>query len=736
MSNYLPDVSLCMIVKNDATTLPDAIKSIKPFVDEIIIVDLGSSDNTVETAKKYGCKVFHFLWNNNFSSARNFALQQAVCDWIVVMDAGHIFKSPQADILKKQAAITKHLGLMVEENYYDYKGEMVAQDKLFMFRNHFGFMFSGLVFEHPMQSIKNFALKNKIVVPYGRINKCSLSYSNKNGYLEKQKDKLHLIKAAIKAEPDNFLYKFHQLLAFKNTGQQKEYEKALLEAVYNIERLKPKLNESVVGIWAQFGEWIIKDDNSSHVEKFYNGAKILNEKTKWSDIRLVWPYVKISILQKNYNKAIQYLTLCIKNGLVPPHIILSKEERITPVYQLLKLINEEKELEDFVEIVLELDNLLFNSKLKLDDLLEVLKTNDNELYSGILDILGAEEKKRNIQKTKEIKPGKQKPFISLCMIVKNEKNNLKRCLNSIKNIADEIIIVDTGSNDETVKIAEKYNSIILHHAWNEDFSEARNAGLEKANGEWILVLDADEELNLSTSGKIRHTLLNTRAEALNVIIRKYQPEDDVMRYIDEQSIRLFRNKKEYRYQNRIHSQIIPSIADSGGSFTECSVIVNNYGPQQQNEKRHKRNIPLLNEGLKEQPKDAYMLFKLAETYKSLSQWDKAREYYTKAISNPKGSISNEIKELIYLRLAQISLAKDEFKSTKKYASACLRFNAKNAMAKFIMGVTYMHLGDTSTSIRIFQELRATQKIHGLDLSDVETFLKAMEKKPADNKVMN
>jgi glycosyltransferase involved in cell wall biosynthesis len=86
--------------------------------------------------------------------------------------------------------------------------------------------------------------------------------------------------------------------------------------------------------------------------------------------------------------------------------------------------------------------------------------------------------------------------ISLCMIVKNEEHCLRRCLDSVRDYVDEMIIVDTGSTDHTVEIAKSYHAQIYHHPWENDFSKHRNQSLSYATGDWILQLDADEELFL------------------------------------------------------------------------------------------------------------------------------------------------------------------------------------------------------------------------------------------------
>ena len=92
----------------------------------------------------------------------------------------------------------------------------------------------------------------------------------------------------------------------------------------------------------------------------------------------------------------------------------------------------------------------------------------------------------------------QNIIISICMIMKNEERCLERCLKSLTPLREqlpcELIITDTGSTDRSIEIAEKYADKLLHFEWCNDFSAARNFGLEEAKGEWIMVIDADEEL--------------------------------------------------------------------------------------------------------------------------------------------------------------------------------------------------------------------------------------------------
>ena len=94
-----------------------------------------------------------------------------------------------------------------------------------------------------------------------------------------------------------------------------------------------------------------------------------------------------------------------------------------------------------------------------------------------------------------MKKNKKDVKISACMMVKNEEEMLPRCLNSIKHLIDELIVVDTGSTDKTIEIAESFGAKIYHHPWENNFSKHRNQSLGYATGDWILLVDADEELN-------------------------------------------------------------------------------------------------------------------------------------------------------------------------------------------------------------------------------------------------
>ena len=144
------------------------------------------------------------------------------------------------------------------------------------------------------------------------------------------------------------------------------------------------------------------------------------------------------------------------------------------------------------------------------------------------------------------------PKLSLCMIVKNEAHCLQNCLDSAKPVADEIIIVDTGSSDQTIKIAKRNTSKVYHFQWCDDFAQARNYSLTKAKGQWILVLDADEVLLPSAISLIQQIINKpNNIIAVNLIRQELGTNQAPYSLV----CRLFRNRSDLRFTGVYHEQI-------------------------------------------------------------------------------------------------------------------------------------------------------------------------------------
>ena len=185
--------------------------------------------------------------------------------------------------------------------------------------------------------------------------------------------------------------------------------------------------------------------------------------------------------------------------------------------------------------------------------------------------------------------------LSLCMIVKNERSHLARCLNSAKSVVNEIIIVDTGSNDRTKDIAVAFGAKVFDFQWRNDFSAARNLSLTKATGEWILVLDADEVIspadypilrtivNTQDPKKVAYTL-TTRNYTNQIGSRgwkpnggEYQEEESGRGWFPSLKVRLFINDKRIQFKNAVHETVEATIKKCGIQISPCSMPIHHYG---------------------------------------------------------------------------------------------------------------------------------------------------------------
>ncbi|HJB00122.1 MAG TPA: glycosyltransferase [Candidatus Mediterraneibacter merdavium] len=241
-----------------------------------------------------------------------------------------------------------------------------------------------------------------------------------------------------------------------------------------------------------------------------------------------------------------------------------------------------------------------------------------------------------------MKKKNRKIRLSQCMIVKNEEKNIRRALSWGREIVCEQIVVDTGSTDRTVEIAEEMGAKVYHFAWCDDFSAAKNYAIEQASGDWIAFLDADEYFDekntskllpviaaaedMSRPGKVIHAIRTGRANL---------DEKGAAGVIDQQD-RVFRNMKNLRYANRIHE----ALHVSGGGTYECLyagdeliILHTGYTAEAYEETRKlERNISMLEKELEENPHNAATLAYLGDSYMTMKQFDKAKEYFHKAVS--------------------------------------------------------------------------------------------------------
>ncbi|HEX3698652.1 MAG TPA: glycosyltransferase family 2 protein [Polyangia bacterium] len=206
--------------------------------------------------------------------------------------------------------------------------------------------------------------------------------------------------------------------------------------------------------------------------------------------------------------------------------------------------------------------------------------------------------------------------VSLCMIVKNEAELLPRFLSAAQGLWDQLCVVDTGSTDGTLDILQAAGAQVIHRPWHDDFSAARNAGLEIATGDWILFLDADEMATPAVKPALRALIEDDSIGAATLVMRNLLPHGHRR---ESPLLRLFRNHQNIRFSYPIHEDIAGAVSrfleDSGRKLGRINAIVDHLGYVREraaNRQKKERDTALLMRCLERHPADFYSWFKLLE----------------------------------------------------------------------------------------------------------------------------
>lgn len=230
--------------------------------------------------------------------------------------------------------------------------------------------------------------------------------------------------------------------------------------------------------------------------------------------------------------------------------------------------------------------------------------------------------------------------LSLCMIVKNEAENLPKCLRSANPYADEIIVVDTGSQDDTVVAARAFGCCVSSFAWVDDFSAARNASLSHASCPWILWLDADDIVPDGQEAIIQNLLTLPPQTGFFAKVSSITPGSENPEY---RQLRIFPSRPEHRFEQRIHEQIIPSLRRTGMSFkdTPFRIVHTGYHDPQKHAQKAKRNVEMAEKELARDPHNPVLVLSMADALSVSGNHEKAVTAYKKMIAMPNARRINE-----------------------------------------------------------------------------------------------
>ena len=581
-------ISAVYIAKNEAYNIARSLDSIRDSVDELVLVDTGSTDDTVKIFESYGGRVYYEKWADDFSAPRNTALSKATGDWIIILDADESFSDKTRQniraVLAQVSADTN--GLLINMINYD-KDTGEALDEFYalrIVRRIPGLNYKGRI--HEMMYIGDDYFHG-----WQRVSPQLLTIDH-TGYtasisVEKNRRNIRLLEKAIAdGEPAERYY----TNLFESYSALGDMERALHYAQLDVNRGRQSVtyaSRSYRGLISYYA----KDNSPEGRKKHFELVQ-----------RAVEDFPELPDFHAEYSECL---------------------------YQQGKY----REAKGEIELALSLYE-------NYDGLEPCLLTPEMKPIM--------EQRKREITKMAEKQP---KITISACAIVKNEGSNIYGWLKNVSVFADEIIINDTGSEDSTKDIIAQFSEenpdidmILVESQWQDDFSFAKNQCLAEATGDWIVFTDADELF--VTPGKVRSFIGEQVGKTAQVI---YVPmanvdRDDNNNIINTFSVpRIFRHDEGLCYEGRIHEMITiggqgPDKLDTVWADNRLFMEHTGYSTGI-NEKKAKRNLELLLKDL-ENGQDIEKLYQyLAESYYALGDYAEALDkalLATQSVYQPMG----------------------------------------------------------------------------------------------------
>jgi glycosyltransferase involved in cell wall biosynthesis len=304
------------------------------------------------------------------------------------------------------------------------------------------------------------------------------------------------------------------------------------------------------------------------------------------------------------------------------------------------------------------------------------------------------------------------PALSVCMIVKDEANHMEEALANFQAFADEIIVVDTGSSDETKAIAYRFTPFVFDFEWCDDFSAARNYSLAMAHGRYILWLDADDRLTRENREKVN--MLKSYFDDRTAFYLLLQDHGALGPSGFCHQLRCFPRKEEVRFRGRLHEQVYSSIAEAGLRTTKTDIVIDHHGYADPAlfARKMRRNLALLERERAEGCEDERILFSLAVTYERLNRNPEAMKAMEDALLRleklhrgliPQRQLSDPYFLVeAHFFLARLHLDRGEKQQALRHLIKAELMVTADPNTCFRMGCFYQELDRHSNALRFFQ----------------------------------
>ncbi|MDW8011963.1 MAG: glycosyltransferase [Bacteroidota bacterium] len=578
-------ISVCIIARDEEASLPECVKSVQSIADEVIVVDTGSTDATVAIARRMGCQVFSFPWNDDFAAARNYALEQAHEEWILSIDCDERLRNPEVVRRTLQAVSPKVDALLVRCISPAEHGSTSIALVARLFRRHQEIRFRGRIHEQVAR------LNGELRIAQSEIELWHEGYARGEGILRAEHERnLRLLQQALSEEPGNAYLWLQYARSALVLQRLTEASQALQQA------LQMSSPESL--LYWQIRCWQAQVALSLRAprEALRYSHEVLQRYPGQTFAASIAAEAYV-MLQEWYHAATFYEQWPVWQEQPTTESLLIGHLRLSPAELAFRLgrcyvgLGRWEEAERLLREGLESETDHLPCRLLLTELL-ITRGRLAEADSFLQDLRHRqvpshllEELLRHRHRRERTTLTLSRPLLSLSNRPERSRTTCPLLGISLRGVVDEIVVVDTGSSDTTIEVAQSYGARVYSFPWNDSFAAARNESLRHCTGEWILYLDADEQLHPASLNILLDFLCDLPDDVGGVACTIESPHrraDGTIELHWSAYPRIFRNYgyPPIHFHGRVHEQISPSILALGKQIIRSPLRILHSGYDQ------------------------------------------------------------------------------------------------------------------------------------------------------------
>ena len=586
-------ISVCIIGKNEEKNIERCLSPLRELNFEIVYVDTGSTDRTKELAAEYTDNIYDFEWIGDFSAARNYAVKKASHNYVLIIDCDEFLTDIDREALEQ--AISDHpkgVGQILLNNRCESGGAQVTipnrLERLFH-RQHY--RYENAIHEQICDVRTGSTYYTRYEAPI------TVDHIGYAGTAEERRKK---------TERNNELL-FREIA--KNPDDP-----------YNYFQAAQSFN-------------LIEDYENAYA--YYKQAFSLG-----LDTENPWVYVMAS----------NFINACVQLGrgdealafYLPVYdTYAANPSFLSSIGSLYLDLEPPRPLKAIVEFVKVLQSPVSPDGMDYSAVALYGMGYANELLGNAPAALDFYQKSAEknyplaLQKLSELQRLSETRTIpvSVCIITKNEASRLQKCLEALKPYSFEIVVVDTGSEDNSIETAKRYTEHVHEFVWCDDFSAARNFAAGCASHDLLFPIDTDEILSSFDWNELQQAL-QTHPAGIGHVKRLdyYETKDGVQCY--EVMIERIYDRRYYEYRGTVHEALVP-VTDAPYASYDTSIVIDHagyLGNAEQLREKAERNLALLEKALEADPDDPYIHFQIGQSYLLMRCHERACEYFKAAVA--------------------------------------------------------------------------------------------------------